>query len=96
MNGHRSKPLSICYRVNSPTVEVCDQMFSRVSMSSHCSRFFHMVPFVSSGSSQSFRRLEAMEQRLLALEEVLMSEPIESLREANVGLRADRADLLCF
>lgn len=37
-----------------------------------------------------------MEQRLLALEEVLMSEPIESLREANVGLRADRADLLCF
>ena len=34
-----------------------------------------------------------MEQRLEALEKVLMSEPIESLREANVGLRAD---LLCF
>lgn len=49
--------------------------------------------FVSSGSSQSFRRLEAMEQRLLALEKVLMSEPIESLQEANVGLTAD---LLCF
>lgn len=34
-----------------------------------------------------------MEQRLLALEKVLMSEPIESLQEANVGLTAD---LLCF
>lgn len=33
-----------------------------------------------------------MEQRLLALEKVL-SEPIESLQEANVGLTAD---LLCF
>ena len=33
-----------------------------------------------------------MEHRLLALEKVLMSEPIESLQEANVGLTAD----LCF